>query len=982
VGASSARSQDQTRQLTGRVLDADDNAPVPGAAVTVVNSAVGATTSDSGTFRLRVPTGALTVNVRRIGYRAVSVPVAADQGDLTVRTSRDVLHLEAQVVTGVATTISSQNAANAVAVVSTEQVSGIPAPTLENSLQGKIPGAVIEQNNGGAPGGGMQVQIRGITSINSNASPLYVIDGVIVNNETVNSGLNSVTAAGPVPNAQDPEDNTPNRMADINPNDIESIEVLKGASAAAIYGSKAASGVVVITTKKGVAGAPQWSLSGRGGTFTPSNTLNLRQFPTYASANAWWQNDLHQASNLPAAMYTGNHDFQNELFGGGKPSGEGDLSVRGVSGGTNYFVSLLDKYDGGIMQNTGYSKQSARSNLTQTFSSTLTASTNLFYQHSVTTRGVTGNDNVGISPYNVFSVTPQFFNLDQRGPDGQWVTNPFGFANPFADAALIQTPTTVSRFIGGGNVSWRPLSTETQSLQIALIGGADIAGQNDRVYAPPGLQVEQHNPLPGTANINQANTQYENFSLNLVHHFTGIPSVDATTSVGLSQDDRQLQNPDLVGQNLPPGISSPVYGQVQTAFEYRYETRSQSIYGQEQLLTLAQRLTLTAGLTADRNSNNGDFNKYFMYPKFAASYRVPQFVGFVNDFKLRAAYGRSGTAPTYGFNFPNAQNYFAALDGGRQALVVGFNPNPNIAFEQDDPHIQPETNTEIETGFDATMVNSRAQFSATVYQKRVSNLVMLAATPASSGINTDIFNGGQFTNQGIELAFQASPVQMANGFTWIVNTSFFRNYSRVDALPIAPFTVLPEFGGFFGSYRVQVGRSVSEIVNTGILGPGGNPIQVGDAQPAFVASLGNAFTWHRLRLYGLVDWYRGGNVSNLTNAYYDFGPLLLADTAASLQRVTQVNGGLAPYVETATFVKVRELTLSYDLPDRWLQTIGGGRVRSARLSASGRNLFSTFRYSGLDPEVSNFGNTNITRGQDVTPYPPARSFFLSVDLGL
>ncbi len=275
----------QELRITGRVVDAAEHTPITSAVVLVTGTTVGANTSDSGTFGIRVPANAKTLTVRRIGYLAQTIPITAGQTSYTVTLQRDVLRLEAEVVTGVATTVSTQNAANAVSVVSAQSVNEVPAPTIENAIQGQIPGAVIAQNNGGAPGGGMQVQIRGITSINANASPLYVVDGVMVNNETINSGLDALTlGAGIQPSA---EDNTPNRVADLNPNDIESIQVLKGASASAIYGAKASSGVVIITTKKGSAGKPQWNISQKVGHFTTANALNLRSFPTLASAELW-----------------------------------------------------------------------------------------------------------------------------------------------------------------------------------------------------------------------------------------------------------------------------------------------------------------------------------------------------------------------------------------------------------------------------------------------------------------------------------------------------------------------------------------------------------------------------------------------------------------------------------------------------------------------------------------------------------------------
>lgn len=973
--------QETTRRVTGRVLETPGGAPIPAASVRIVNTTVGAATNDSGAFMFRAPAGALSLQVRRIGYKSVTVPLGADQSDLTVSLERDVLKLDEEVITGVATTISSKNSANDVAVLNADQINQVPSPTIENALQGKIAGAVIQQNNGGAPGGGMQIQIRGVTSINSNASPLYVIDGVIVNNETVNSDANAISAAagGNLPSNQD---NNANRIADLNPNDIETIEVLKGSSAAAIYGSKAASGVVIITTKRGLPGAPQWELNGQAGTYMLANSLNLRQFPTYASANAWWKNDHHASTDLPLAMYGGPQNFQDQLFGGGQLSGSGDLSVRGATNATNYYADVHDQYDNGIMLGTYYRKQGARTNLTETFSSAFQVSTNLYYQHSVTARGITGNDNVGVSPYNIFSSTPQFFKMNQFS-NGAWVTNPFGLGNTFADAAEEQTPTTVNRFIGGGTATLQVLHSDAHDLHLSLIGGVDLTGQTDLNYSPPSLQLEQNKSLVGTSTVGQANDVYYNYSLSLIHHFTGSTFIDATTSLGVSQDRRTLDNPITIGQALPPGILTPTSAEVITSVENKTDTKTMSLYAQEQILTLAQRLSLTAGLTADRNSNNGSYSAYHIYPKFAGSFRIPTFAGFVDELKLRAAYGRSGTAPNYGLNYPANSSFTSLVNGGSHALASNFNV-AQVLFEiQNDTHLKPETSTEIESGIDLTLFRSKLQFSGTVYQKRVSDLVLLTAPAASSGLSQVILNGGQFTNQGIELSLQASPIADSRGFTWIMNNTFYRNYSRVDALPIPPFPSQYGFGGAFGLNTIQVGRSVSQIVNSGKLGKDGQPIQVGDATPSDVMSFNQEISYKGLHLSGVLDWYVGGNTSNITNAYYDNnGPFLLADSAAISKRLVGQQAGNTVYVESARFVKLREIRLSYDLPASWVKAIGSGHLRSARIDVSGRNLFMSFPYTGLDPEVSVFGNLQTARGQDITAYPPSKSIFFGVDLGL
>lgn len=931
-------------------------------------------TSDNGTFVLTLPAVAHTLTVRRVGFLLVSIPLVPDQTDYTILMHQDVLHLQTQVITGVATSVSSQNAANAVAVVSGDQLNQAPTPTIENALQGKVPGALISQNNGGAPGGGLQVQIRGVTSINGNASPLYVVDGVVVNNETVNGGINAVTnAAVPAPPLPDMQDNGVNRIADLNPEDIESIEVLKGASASAIYGSQASSGVIVITTKKGQPGKAKWELQQNVGHFAISNTLPLRQFPTLSSAVNWAAEHGEGDSASIAAVYGGPQNYQSQLFGNTQLSYETDLSVSGISGNTNYFFSVLSKYDNGTMLNTGYNKESFRTNITQKLSDVLSVSANMTVAHDLDRRGVTGNDNVGISPYDVLSYTPQFVNLDHENADGVWPTNPFGPANPFADAVEIQTPEEVTRVIGGGNIDWTPYRSSLQTLRITVIGGADLTRYNSDIYAPPSLQVEQVVPsgLPGVALIQNANTTYSNYSFNLIHHLTDGPNLDATTSLGFVRNKRDFNNPVDVGQDLLAAGNTPLVGSVQTSDYTRTAERDQSLYAQEQVITLDQRLALTAGITGQRTTNDGNIDQYYWYPKYSASLRLPTGgLSWLDELKLRGAYGRSGTEPTYGMKYTP---YLTPIVGG----VIGAQANLAIG----DPNISPETETEIETGFDATLFHSRAQFSFTVYQKRIDNLILLANTAPSIGSDVEFINGGEFTNQGAEVSLSVTPIRMRHGLTWVTTTTFARNYSVVNSLPVPPFEEGDFFGGIFGTPYLQPGRSVTQIVNTSITLPNGSYLQVGDVQPDFTMGFSNEFTIGGFRLYGLVDWARGGDVGNLTDEYFDFGPGLWADSAASAAREGNALLGLTPYVETATFVKLRELSLSYALPVSWVSTIGGNRLSSLRLALVGRNLFGWFRYTGLDPEVSVFGNQQVTRGQDVTPYPPSRSYFISLEVG-
>ena len=243
----------QTREITGRVTAAVSGLPITEATVGLLGAQIGVRSNEKGEYRLKIPAGGATVLVRAIGFKRATALVSASQASANFALDKDVLQLEGVTVTGQATTVDKRNASTAIASVSAEELMTAPAKSVEGNLAGKVVGATISENSG-VPGGGMQIQIRGATSILGQGDPLYVIDGIIVSNASPAAGLASISrSSGSTASSQD---QVVNRLADINPNDIENIEVLKSAAATAIYGSRATNGVVVITTKKGKVATP------------------------------------------------------------------------------------------------------------------------------------------------------------------------------------------------------------------------------------------------------------------------------------------------------------------------------------------------------------------------------------------------------------------------------------------------------------------------------------------------------------------------------------------------------------------------------------------------------------------------------------------------------------------------------------------------------------------------------------------------------
>jgi len=970
--AGRASGQEPTR-ITGRVTDSD-NKPIVSAQVVVTGTSIGAATNDSGTFALRLPSDARSLTVRRIGFIAKTIPLTPGSTVYNVSLAKDVLQLEKTVITGVATTQSNKNSVTFDPTVSASQLNGAPTPTVENALQGKVPGATIEQNSG-APGGGLQVSIRGVTSIYGNSQPLYVVDGVVMSNATFESGLNTLTNAAGATNQPTDQDQSVNRIADLNPNDIESIQVLTSAAAASVYGSEAAGGVILITTKKGVAGKPQVDASQKFGTFNLEHELDLRHF-TLAQAYAQGTGvGLDSAQVLQSYQdCKGFCDAQKGLYGGGELSYESDVSVRGGGVNTTYFLSGLTKYDNGANLNTGYNKQSARASITQTLFGTITSSASIAYTSSLTRRGINGNDNLGIAGYDVISYTPSWFNLNAKNPDGTYVTNPFGSQdNPFQDAQRARTPEEVNRTTIGGNIDWKAFSGEHYSLHLVLNGGADFANVHDQFYLPPDEGVELGplvNPaLRGVSTYQASYNRKSNYSVSLIHNYTGISWLNATTSIGLFRDKDAAYQNNNTGTSCLPGLQSYVYCAVQTPYYAQFETNNQSYNAQEQLV-LFDRLSLTGGVNAERSSNDGGVNRYYVYPKLAGAYRIPGFIDGIDEIKVRVAYGATGKIPIDGIKY-------TAVDLSTYSGQIGLNYD-GTAGNKD---IKPETDRDYEGGLDFILFHSRMSLSATVYDKVVTDLLLQDFVAPSLGYTSQWINGGQLSNHGLEIQLNATPVQSGR-FSWLTTESFARNYARMDKLPVAPFEAGASFGYFpFGGYQIQQGADPNAIWGyRNVNGAAGPLTQIGNSAPAFTLGFSNDFNFGPVHLHMFWDWREGQSTVDLTQNYFD-GNGTLADTAGSARRLGDEAIGVTGYTQRSSFLKLRELTGRFDLPMGLVNSVGHGYLRTASISLSGRNLVTFTHYQGLDPEVSNFGAQNFGRGQDVTPYPPTRSYFVSLDLG-
>jgi TonB-linked SusC/RagA family outer membrane protein len=969
--------QAQVRQITGRITNAQTQQGVSEATVAVLGTQIVAQADNEGRFTLNAPEAVANLMVRAIGYKRQQIQVPATQETLDVALEPDVFKLEEIVITGQATGVENRNLANAVSTVSGAELTRAPTSTVESALQGKIPGATI-QSNSGAPGGGIQVNLRGVSTIIGDIEPLYVVDGIPVSDVAIPNGANAVTQAQAGGNPRN-QDNAVNRIADINPEDIEKIEVLKGGSAAAIYGSKATNGVIFITTKRGQVGKPQFNISQKFGVTERANELGQRTFGTLADALS-----VFSDTALVTAQYQQGRvfNFEDELYGHKPFSYETDASVSGGTENTKYYVSGLVKDDGGIATNTGYKKQAVRSNLDQELGNGFSLGVNLSGTHSLSKRGLSNNDNSGTSPFLVFPFTPNFMDLlpTQTGDSllpGDFPANPFERSNPLQTFQFLTNDEDVWRLLGAATMRWNAIHKAKSNLQFIGIGGVDYFQQDNNFVSPPELQYEPNDGQPGTVVLSKSSNRNVNAAFNAIHtYLPGDPEhgTQWTTSIGTQYEERRLFATQILGRTLLTGQTSPQQAASQTVLSRLEPVRDLGIFGQEEVLLANRRLLLTAGVRADRSSANGDPNKYFFYPKAAASYLFTRPFSFVDELKIRGAYGQTGNRAAFG-----------ALFSPDTTATIGGSSGTFIGTRAGDSTLVPERQKEFEGGFDATMANGRAQLTFTYYQKNIHDLLLERTLAPSSGQQNQIFSStSSLRNQGVEAALTVQPVQNRD-VNWILRTTFYANKAKITKLTVPTY----QTGGFalsLGTFQIEQDSSPTQIFGLVGLDANGNPIagKVGDANPDFQMSFSSDVDFHQFTLGMLFDYKQGGDIINLTEFLYDAGQNSIDYTTAGggADRIARFGAGFTqPYVQSGTYVKLRELNLSYNLPQHLVSSMFGRGMRNVRLSLTGRNLLRFTPYRGLDPEVSNFGRQAIVRNIDVAPFPPSRSFFLSVDLG-
>jgi TonB-dependent starch-binding outer membrane protein SusC len=1018
-------SAQQRREVTGTVTRTYGQVPVVGATISEVGGEGVAQSGRDGTFKITVASGDVRLLVRAIGYRRKEVPVGAGASTVAVTLDEDPFKLEAVVVTGQATTTERQNATTATVTVGSNDLTNAPASSPEQALQGKVPGATISMNSG-APGGGAQMQIRGVTSILGQGQPLFVVDGVIISNDAFSNGANSVTGAGARTTASGiggSQDALVNRLADLNMAEIESVEVLKSAAATAIYGSRATNGVVVIRTKRGAAGAPRFNLTSRTGLSRAYRLLGTREFETVAEVLAIPYGNGTSGAAAMAALYPSGtipftRDYEKEFYDNGKPSYEVTGGFSGGTAETQYYVNLTDREEIGTAPRTGAQLNALRTNIDQSFlQGKVKVSVGLNLTRNSLNRGLSNNDNTCTSPIYCFAYTPGVINLDSVDANGTYVRNPFNggganVSNPFETFKYLRISDLTFRQIGNLSATWAALSTAQQQVSVTLTGGFDRAQVSGDLFSPSFLQYESPAATDGFSGRSvrtEGNIFNYNVSLVGTWGYESPSGMSFTTSGGYSFETQFNRLIRTRARGLLPGVETSTTGVQLDGSDGLTDFRDVAIFANEQVLALNDKLAVNAGVRADRSSANGDRAKMHVFPRASGSYRFADLGGVVNDVKLRAGWGRTGNRPRY------ADRDVVLATGGN----IGGTATLVQAGTAGNPSIKPETLTEIEAGADVTFLQRRLRFEGTWYRRKITDLLLQPATVPSGGLNALIVNGGELSNVGIELGLSAVAIQNRD-MGLDLRATFSHNTQEIKNLPsyVPRFPAGGSFGAAFGRNFVSPGGRTTWVWGNVPLDANGNPLPIGtwvtnpgavartadtvagDANPDFVVGLNSTLRWKRLSLALTMDWRQGGIVADMTRTLWDEGgtsrdyedPITPGNfqgpwdlnapsgyTAGSYRYDSWSNGSdVRPYLDDGSYVRVRDISLSYEAPGAWVQALGG---RSLRFTFQARNPLMITRYWSFDPEYNNFGSTNLNRFIDLAPFPSARQFFLSVDLG-
>ncbi|WP_251980256.1 SusC/RagA family TonB-linked outer membrane protein [Salinibacter ruber] len=1012
-----SHAQDIT--VSGTVTDASTDTPLPGATVSLQGTSQGTATSSDGTYELTVPSeGTLVFSF--VGYTTREIPIEGRTTiDVTLRPG--VQQLEGVVKVGFGQQ-QERSVTGSISQVSSEELEAAEVTSFEEALQGRTPGVRIT-NSSGKLGQGIRVRIRGNSSVTGDNQPLFVVDGTPLNNQNLSDN------GAPT-----------NPLAQINVNDIESIEVLKDASATAIYGARASNGVVLITTKQGTSGGSQFSVSLKRGWSGPTNKvdmMNASQYVDYyleaarnrdediGGANVTPFEDFVRGSFDGLAAGTDwtqaigdnatpvvDTDWTDQPFADNPTSFEASLSARGGDENTTFYISgVYSKTDGILFQNS-YDKISGRANVTHSFSEDFEVGTRLNLNRAINER--VPNDNSFATPIQLIAqtpISPVFFPETEGVPTNDQgllteyrptseVFNRTLYDNGLLYEDNVRHEVTTFRTLGNAFAEYDLLS----SLSVRGEFGLDLRTRNaDRYWNSKVFQFVGTDQGIGRqvwdrivnynvdAFLNYNNT-FQDF-----HNVTGTAGMQLQSSTTNSALVETQNFPNNNFQQIDSGADIVDSGGSETTYRFlAYFGRLNYNYDDRYFLQLSGRY--------EGSSRFGSENRYGFFPAASVGWTLTEEDFFpstdlVNRLKLRASYGITGNAAIG--NFPALGLWSASTYAGDSGMNPSQIQNRSLQWEQ---------TQETTLGLDYGLVNNRITGSIDLYYKTTQDLLLDLNVPATTGFLSQTRNVGEVQNKGIE--FLVETQNLTGDFSWSSNFNISFNRNEVTDLrgqvltggfvnqaregePLGVFYAL-EYAGvnsengdalYYVNERDDNGNIVNPDATTNDPNEA-NRVVIGSPQPDFTGGFGNTFSYKGVQLRVLFTFDQGsqifdggGEFKTANGRFRDNQHVSQLDAWEEPGDQTDVpeprlfvNNGAAEssrYLYDASYVRLKNVNLSYDLPTRLVQRLS---VSSARIYVTGQNLLTFTDYRWWDPEANaDAFSGNLGFGNEFYTAPQARS---------
>ena len=946
----------------------EDNISLPGVTVIIKNTEQGTTTDINGTYRIEANAND-TLVFSYVGMVSQEIPIQG-RTQIDVGMELDVARLGEVIVVGYGTE-SSRLVSGSIGVVSESEIRDVPLRTIDGVLQGRSAGVQISQNSG-TPGSATTVRVRGNSSITAGNQPLYVIDGIPM----ITGNYGQVGFSGQGINA----------LSDINPSDIESITVLKDASAAAIYGARATNGVILITTRRGSKQRTNISFNASQGiqeVVKVQEMINAEQWHDYKGTQ-------------PDPVNPADVDWLDQVFRVA-PMSSYELSASGGDASTRFFISGNYYNQEGILLGTDYQRLNGRLNLDHTMNENVKMGASFGAGYSLNNR-VEGDRSLnGVLP-NALTMPPihPVYNEDNTyNEDGP-------YANPVAIGKEAINEAHSFRTLGNAFVEINFLKHITASTK----WGFDYLSLREHSFDPPTTRQGARSNGIGIAGQNNVLNIVSNNLLRYSNSFKGIHNLEALA--GYSFEIFQRRNQYARGVDFPGpffqylaeaatitssyaravnrGMNS-WFGQVKYNYDYRY------------ILTLSGRY--------DGSTKFGENNKYGFFPAASLAWRINEESFFqplrdiFDEFRMRASFGLTGNdgIPDFGYLnlYGGGQNYL-----GGAGIAPSQLPNPDLKWE---------TTAQINAGLDLAVLDERISLAIDYYHNRTSDLLFNRPVSMTSGFYSITTNIGELENRGIEVSLSTINVQ-TESFLWDSRLNISRNRNKILSLyKNQPMDNLDRYSPsivmvgepmsiFFGYRSLGVDPSTGDIVFDDVNGDGiinaEDRVKIGDPNPSFTGGFTNNMTYKQFELSVFLQFSYGNEIFNANRVFIEAMKGADNQSTAILRRwrqpgdITDIpratesdpnnnNRISSRFVEDGSYLRVKNLTFSYLLSQRLAERL---KLRSTRIYVSAQNLLTFTNYSGMDPEVNYTGDSNLLRGTDFFTYPQARSFSVGINLGL